>query len=131
MVNCPRALVVDDNHDVAESFARMLTAMGCEVTFLTDPMRAMETLDRIQADVVFLDIGMPQMNGYELARAIRKQYGWDRLRIVAVTGYGSETHRAESRVSGFDAHVLKPVNPALVEAMLRHLFPDSRAGKAG
>jgi len=122
----PRALVVDDSEDVAESFARVLEAMGCEATFITNPYLAVETSRRIKPEVVFLDIGMPGVDGYELARVLRAQYGWDGLRIVAVTGYATEEDRARSRRAGFDAHVVKPVSPELVESMLHTLFPDMR-----
>lgn len=122
----PRALVVDDNHDVADSFARVLQTMGCEATFITNPYLAVETARRIKAEVVFLDIGMPGIDGYELARVLRTQYGWDGLRIVAVTGHAAPEDRVRSRRAGFDAHVVKPVSPELVQSMLRTLFPDMR-----
>jgi len=119
---CPRALIVDDNHDVADSFARVLQAMGCETTFVTDPFIAVETAGRIEAEIVFLDLGMPGIDGYELARSLRSRYGWQGIRIVAVTGYGSKEDRVRSRMAGFDAHVVKPVSPELVESMLKTLF---------
>ena len=119
---CPRALIVDDNHDVADSFARVLQAMGCEATFVTDPFIAVETAGRIKAEIVFLDLGMPGIDGYELARSLRSRYGWQGIQIVAVTGYGSKEDRVRSRMAGFDAHVVKPVSPELVESMLKTLF---------
>jgi CheY-like chemotaxis protein len=119
----PRALIVDDNPDVADSFARVLEAMGCEVTFITDPLIALETAGRVKAEIVFLDIGMPGMDGYELARSLRSRYGWQAIQIVAVTGYGTKEDRVRSRVAGFDAHVVKPVSPELVESMLKTLWP--------
>ena len=118
----PRALIVDDNHDVADSFARVLQAMGCEATFVTDPFIAVETAGRIKAEIVFLDLGMPGIDGYELARSLRSRYGWQGIQIVAVTGYGSKEDRVRTRMAGFDAHVVKPVSPELVESMLKTLF---------
>jgi CheY-like chemotaxis protein len=132
--NCPRALVVDDQRDAAESFARVLAAMGCHAEFVTDPSLVMNTVERLRPQIVFLDLGMPVINGYELARLLRDKYGWqDGIRLVAVTGYGSDEHRALSRTAGFDAHVLKPVSPELVESMVRTLFPeiDIPAGAPG
>ena len=119
-----RVLVVDDLHDAAESFARMLRVMGCEANFVTNPYMAVEVAGRMKAEAVFLDLGMPGINGYELARILRAKHGWDGLKIVAVTGYGTDADRKNTRVAGFDAHVLKPVDPQLVESMLSTLFPS-------
>jgi CheY-like chemotaxis protein len=70
---------------------------------------------------VFLDIAMPELDGYELARVFRARYGED-IRLVAVTAYGDSAHREMSREAGFDAHVQKPVDFAMVESMLATLF---------
>lgn len=130
-----RVLVVDDSRDAAESFARLLQTMGCEATFITNPYLAVETARRLRAEVAFLDINMPGIDGYALARVLRRQHGWEELRIVAVTGYGSGDDRARSRRAGFDAHVVKPVSPELVESMLQTLFPGierkSPSGESG
>lgn len=123
---CPSALVVDDNLDTAESFAYVLQAMGCKVSYVTDPTMAMGAARTINAEVVFLDIGMPTINGYELARAFRAEYGWDSLKMVAVTAYGADEDRLRSRQAGFDAHVVKPVSPDLIASMLHTLFPHLR-----
>jgi len=123
---CPRALVVDDERDCAESFARLLQALGCQVEFLTDPRQVLDAVARMKAQIVFLDLGMPGIDGYELAGMLRGKYGWQAgLRLVAVTAYGSDEHRARSRAAGFDAHVLKPVSAELVGSMLRTLFPQA------
>jgi CheY-like chemotaxis protein len=119
----PRALVVDDQQDVAESFARILQAMGCEANFVTNPYMAVELAGKMKAQVVFLDLGMPGIDGYELARILRAKHGWDGLKIVAVTGHAADEDRTSSRKAGFDAHVVKPVDPKLIECILRTLFP--------
>ena len=116
-----RALVVDDSHDAAESFARVLESMGCAATFVTNPLVAIDAAQALEARVVFLDIAMPELDGYELARAFRAHYG-DEIRLVAVTAYGDGAHRELSREAGFDAHVQKPVDFAMVESMLATLF---------
>ena len=116
-----RALVVDDSHDAAESFARVLESMGCAATFVTNPLVAIEAAQALEARVVFLDIAMPELDGYELARAFRARYG-DEIRLVAVTAFGDRAHRELSREAGFDAHVQKPVDFAMVESMLATLF---------
>ena len=127
----PRALVVDDDRDTAESFARVLQGLGCHAEFVTDPGLAVEAVARVQAQIVFLDIGMPGINGYQLADLLRRRYGWHSgIRLVAVTAYGSEEHRARSRAAGFDAHVLKPVSSELVESMLATLLPQTGDGAA-
>jgi CheY-like chemotaxis protein len=123
-----RALVVDDKHDVAESFSRLLLTMGCASTFVTNPAVALDAAQALEADIVFLDLGMPDLNGYELARQFRKSYRDAPLRLVAVTAYGTAEDRALSRASGFDAHVQKPVDIAMVEAMLATLFGRFGAG---
>ena len=128
---CQRALVVDDDRDVAESFARLLESMGCHAEFLIDPTRAMDAVERIEPEIVFLDLGMPGIDGYELAGRLRAKYGWHGLRLVAVTAYGSQEDRARSRAAGFDAHVLKPVSPELVESMLGTLLPRQRGEPRG
>ena len=102
-----RALVVDDKQDVAESLSRLLLTMGCAATFVTNPAVALDAAQALEADIVFLDLGMPNLNGYELARMFRKSYRDAPLRLVAVTAYGTPEDRALSRASGFDAHVQK------------------------
>jgi CheY-like chemotaxis protein len=123
LIHYPRVLVVDDVRDAAESFARLLHTMGCDATVVTDPRRAVETAQQIMAELVFLDLGMPGLDGYALARLLRAQHGWEGLRLVAMTGYGSAEDRARSRQAGFDAHLLKPASPELIESTVRTLFP--------
>jgi CheY-like chemotaxis protein len=113
-----RILVVDDNPDTAESFARVLRAMGHEVESVTDPLDALPAARRVQPELVFLDIGMPLLDGYELARALRKAFGC----IVAVTGHGMPEDRPRARVAGFDAHVTKPVDPDVIESIVKTIF---------
>jgi CheY-like chemotaxis protein len=120
-----RALAVDDQQDCAESLSRLLQTMGCAATFVTNPSVALDAAQALEADIVFLDLGMPQLDGYELARLFRQRYRDKPLRIVAVTAYGQPHHRVMSREAGFDAHVQKPVDIAVVEAMLETLFTDS------
>ena len=115
------ALVVDDSHDAAESFARVLESMGCAATFVTNPLVAVDAAKALEAHVVFLDLAMPELDGYELARIFRSHYGED-IRLVAVTAHGDRAHREKSREAGFDAHVQKPVDFELVESMLATLF---------
>lgn len=120
------AVVVDDNRDAAESFARMLTAMGCEAIFVTDARDALAVILTRNPHIVFLDIGMPKIDGYELASMIRRWMISSEVKLVAVTGYGSQEDRARSRRAGFDAHVLKPIDPAIVESIVGTVLDEGR-----
>lgn len=118
-----RVLVVDDDKDTAQTFAYILVTMGHEAAFLTDAHQVMEAAERTQPDIIFLDIGMPGMDGWEVARLLRKRFSHDgALRLVAISGRGDDDARIRSRQAGFDAHIQKPVEAALVEAIIRQLF---------
>ena len=121
----PRALVVDDERDAAESFARLIETLGCTAAFVTDPRAAMELAEEVKPEIIFLDIGMPGLNGLELARMLRARYGWH-IRIVAVTAHAGDDDRALSREAGFDAHIAKPVSVELIRDLLHTLFPQMR-----
>lgn len=116
-----RVLVVDDNKDNAESLFRMLEAMGCKARFIIDPLQALPAVEQHKPHIAFLDIGMPDIDGYQLAHHIRARYGRDEIALVAITGYGSDDSRTRSRLAGFDAHLVKPPSPALIESTL-HQF---------
>jgi CheY-like chemotaxis protein len=116
--------VVDDNRDAAHSFALVLRTLGCEASFTSDPRNALTGIARLKPQIVFLDIEMPHLNGYQLAQLLRAEYQ-EGLKLVAVTGYGEERDRAACRKAGFDAHVLKPVDPALVLSILETVLPES------
>jgi CheY-like chemotaxis protein len=113
------AVVVDDDPDTADSFARVLAAMGCKASFVTDARCALAEVLQKKPHIVFLDIGMPIMDGYQLASMIRQSLPSNETKLVAVTGYGAAEDRIRSRKAGFDAHVLKPIDPALVESILK------------
>jgi CheY-like chemotaxis protein len=121
----PRALVVDDHPDSAEAFARLIEALGCAAEFATDPRVVIERVEQLKPDIIFLDIGMPVLNGHDLARMLREKYGW-KVKIVAVTAHAQAEDRALSRQAGFDAHMAKPVDAQLVQSMLVTLFPEMR-----
>jgi CheY-like chemotaxis protein len=121
-----RTLIIDDEADAAQTFADLLRTLGCEATAITDPLTALDTAEAMKAELVFLDLRMPGMDGLEVARRLRAKFGWQRLRIVAVTGFGGEEHRAATRQAGFDAHVVKPVEIHVLESMLHTLFPQMR-----
>jgi CheY-like chemotaxis protein len=109
-----RVLVVDDNVDAATTLAAMLAMSGYETEVTHDGVSAVAMAASDAPAAILLDIGLPDMNGYEVCRAIRDQpYGHD-VRIVAVTGWGSVEDRARSAEAGFDAHLVKPVSPSTV-----------------
>ena len=110
-----RILVVDDNRDAASSLAILLELAGNETIVAYDGAEALEAVGRQRPDIVLLDIGLPQVNGYDVCRRIR-ELAWGRdVVLVALTGWGQEEDRRRSREAGFDAHLVKPVDyPALV-----------------
>jgi signal transduction histidine kinase len=107
-------LVVDDNADVAESTAILLRVAGCNVHVAHDGHSALATLDTVQPDAVLLDIGLPGMDGYQVAARMRERPEFKRTLIVAVSGYGQDEHQARSRLAGVDHHLVKPIDPAAV-----------------
>jgi CheY-like chemotaxis protein len=105
-----RVLVVDDNVDAALMLHDFLAALGHESVVAHDGPTALELVASFAPDVAVLDIGLPVMNGYELARRLRESLGPDRLRLIALTGYGQEADRAKASEVGFDHHLVKPVD---------------------
>lgn len=117
-----RILVVDDLHDTALSLVLVLQRLGHRAEFVTDSWKALEAARRLRPELVFLDIGMPGLDGYSLARMFRQEFGFENLRLVALTAWGSDDDRAESRRAGFDAHVTKPADPETIDSILETVF---------
>jgi PAS domain S-box-containing protein len=109
-----RILVVDDNVDAASTLARLLMLLGHEVTVAHDGPGALATTTRARPELVFIDIGLPGMDGYQLATALRGA-GFERATLVAVTGYGRVGDLQRSRDGGFDQHLVKPVDLAALQ----------------
>lgn len=103
-----RVLVVDDNRDAAETLAMMIELLGHDVKSLCDPHAAVAEIASFNPEIVFLDVGMPGLSGYELARQLRRLPGGDALLVVAVTGWGQPADRQRTRDAGFDEHLVKP-----------------------
>jgi CheY-like chemotaxis protein len=116
-----KVLVVDDDVDTAQTFARLLTQLGHAVHYVTSSQMVLDVAKRIRPALIFLDIGMPGPDGWQLAALIRRELGYDEVRIVAVSGYGEPEHHRRSREAGFDAHVQKPVDMALLQSILAQL----------
>ena len=109
----PRSiLVVDDNVDAASSLAMLLRMAGHEVSVAHEGGQALESVAGKAPDIILLDIGLPGMNGYEVARHLRARPDGQSVRIIALTGYGQEEDRRRSQEAGFDGHLVKPVMPA-------------------
>jgi PAS domain S-box-containing protein len=126
-----RILVVDDNRDVATSFAMLLRAIGNNVRIAYDGEEAVQAAGQFRPDVAFLDIGMPKMNGYEAARAIRQQpWGHDMV-LVAITGWGQQEDRKRSDEAGFDHHMIKPVDSDKLMSSLAGLEAMKKRRGAG
>jgi CheY-like chemotaxis protein len=106
-----RILVVDDNRDAAATLAMMLRISGNEVRSAHDGGEAVRAADEFRPQVVLLDIGLPIMNGYEVALAIRKEPWGKNVILIAVTGWGQEKDKRNSEAAGFDRHMVKPVDP--------------------
>lgn len=114
-------LVVDDNADAAQMVAMLLEVLGYDVTIDYDPLQALATARERRFDAYVLDIGLPGMDGHELARQIRTLPGAQAALFVALTGYGQEQDRQASRAAGFDHHFVKPAD---VGALARVLAAD-------
>ncbi len=110
-----RVLIVDDNGDAAEMLALLVRAAGHQVLVAPDGPHALAAAAEFLPEVAILDIGLPVMDGYELAGRLREQLGARAPRMVAVTGYGQEHDRERSAAAGFAEHLVKPVDgPALL-----------------
>src|SRR5579883_2100153 len=116
-----RLLVVDDNQDAADSLATLLRLQGPEVRVAYSGMAAVEMTKTYTPDVVFLDIGMPGMDGYEVARRLRQTPGLGKTLLAALTGWGQQEDRRRTAEAGFDHHLVKPPEPKALERLLSDL----------
>ncbi len=116
-----RILVVDDNHDSALSLAMMLSIIGHETRTAHDGESALAIAESFLPDVVLLDIGLPKLNGYEVAQRIRENAWGQSMFLIAVTGWGQEEDRQRSSEVGLNVHMVKPVEPAALERLLSEL----------
>lgn len=107
-----RILVVDDNTDAAESLNMLLSVFGHDVQTAHDGPSALTIARSHIPEVVFLDIGLPGMDGYEVARRMRNEAELADSKLIALSGYGAETDQQKSRAAGFNRHLVKPVDPA-------------------
>ncbi|NKE65914.1 PAS domain S-box protein [Ramlibacter sp. RBP-2] len=113
----PRILVVDDNVDGAATLAELLRMMGCDVNVANDGTSAVLAVNELRPDVVLLDIGLPDINGYEVARQVRALPGVRQPRLIALTGWGQEQDKRMAAQAGFDEHWTKPVDPSRLQQL--------------
>lgn len=114
----PRVLIVEDNIDAAETLRLLLSETGFEVAVAHTGTAAVTEAGRFRPDVVLCDLGLPELDGYGVARALRADPQTARARLIAVTGYGREEDRRRSREAGFDLHLTKPVAPEELRSVL-------------
>ena len=113
-----QVLVVDDNVDAAEALALLLESSGHDVRTVHDGPTALEAVLDYRPDVVLLDIGLPGLDGFEVASRIRRFTGREGIRLVALTGYGQEGDQRRSREVGFDHHLVKPADFEAIQRIL-------------
>ena len=116
-----RILVADDNVDLATSMGLLLEMMGNEVRVTHDGMSAVAADTEFHPDVIFLDIGMAKMNGFDACRSIRAKSREKQPIIVALTGWGQADDKRRSREAGFDHHLVKPLEPQVLERFLAEI----------
>jgi PAS domain S-box-containing protein len=126
-LRCRRVLVVDDSVDAARSLSLLLKLWKQDVRTAHDGPSALGVVDAFRPEVAILDIGLPGMDGHELARRLREQPGTDGMVLIALTGWGQEEDRQRSQAAGFDHHLVKPVEPEALHGLLARLEPTSRA----
>jgi CheY-like chemotaxis protein len=111
-------LIVDDNHDGADMLGMLVEALGHRPVVVNHPAAALEFAQQGQVDVCLLDIGLPDIDGYKLARRLREMATTRSATMVAVTGYGQEHDKGRSAAAGFDHHMVKPVQAEVLARML-------------
>jgi CheY-like chemotaxis protein len=111
-------LVVDDNRDAAYSLGRLLKLLGADVEVVLDGPSALERMQTFRPGVVLLDIGMPNMDGYEVASRIRRDADFSDVVLIALTGWGQQQDRRRSAEAGFNHHLVKPADIGAIESLL-------------
>jgi two-component system, chemotaxis family, CheB/CheR fusion protein len=116
-----RVLIVDDNSDMAALVTELARSLGHEVAIASDGPTALNCIATFRPHIALIDVGLPGMNGYELARRIREMPGMKDVSLIAVTGYGREEDRRTALEAGFSLHLVKPVDIARLETVLSTL----------
>jgi DNA-binding response OmpR family regulator len=116
-----KVLVVDDNCDAASTLSMLLEMVGHEVRIAFDGIEALAVAARFFPNVVLLDLGMPGMDGLETCRRLREQSWGEKMAVIAVTGWGTDSDRGRTKEAGFDQHLVKPVEPDVILGLLAGL----------
>ncbi|HSH87196.1 MAG TPA: response regulator [Methylophilus sp.] len=112
-----RVLVIDDNEDAASTLSDLLALAGNDVKTANSGKQGLKTAEEFQPNIIFLDIGLPDITGYEVARAIRQSEKLSKCYLIALTGYGTESDRQTALAAGFDLHVTKPLDYEKIESI--------------
>jgi CheY-like chemotaxis protein len=119
MTSSPRrVLVVDDNPDAAVSLTLVIREMGHVAEWAMDGVAALDVARRLRPEIVFLDLALPGIDGYEVAERLKREPGMDGVRIIAMTGSGSEQDRKRTLEGGFELHIVKPLDPRFLDSLL-------------
>jgi CheY-like chemotaxis protein len=113
-----RILIVDDNVDSTLSMAMMLRLFGNSTATAHDGLEALEVAERFRPEVILLDLGMPRLNGYDVARRLRGEAWAEDVLLIALTGWGQEHERRKTMEAGFDHHLVKPVDVEVLKRLL-------------
>jgi CheY-like chemotaxis protein len=119
-----RILIVDDNRDAAQALRELVEVWGYAAAVAFDPVEALQRARNFHPELVILDIGLPVMDGYELAERLRGIPGLEKVSIAAATGYGQDADRARAERAGIDAHLVKPVDGDRLRQVLGELLPE-------
>ena len=125
-----RAVVVEDNHDVAQSLATLLSMLDVSTSVAYDGLAGLALIEEQRPDVAIVDIGMPGMNGYEVANRVRDRAWGRRIMLVALTGWGQDEDKRRAYAAGFDVHMVKPVALPDLQALLARVNADARPSTA-
>jgi signal transduction histidine kinase/ActR/RegA family two-component response regulator len=126
-----RILIVDDNRDAAQTLSELVEVWGYAVAVAFDPAEALQRAREFHPELVLLDIGLPVMNGYELAERLRGIPGLEKVLIAAITGYGQDGDRTRAKRAGIDAHLVKPVDGRRLREVLGELLPERQSLVSG
>lgn len=113
-----RVVVIEDNPDIRATMQELLAMWGHQVAMASDGPSGLELVMRERPDAALIDVGLPGMSGYDVARGIRQRMQGTSMQLIAITGYGQPSDRAQAASAGFDAHLLKPIDPERLEALL-------------